>query len=155
VEIDLQYSASTAVKVASKVTGVNLDRSDVSFVISAPAEIVGGQSAGAAMTVITIAAIKNQQVKNDVVITGTIREDGSIGLVGGILAKAKAAEEGGMSLFLVPKGQYVEVPERIGWFTIMRYRPISWLQNYAEEEGWKIKIQEVSTIEEAAELMLA
>jgi len=94
VEIDLQYSASTAVKVASKVTGVNLDRSDVSFVISAPAEIVGGQSAGAAMTVITIAAIKNQQVKNDVVITGTIREDGSIGLVGGILAKAKAAEEG-------------------------------------------------------------
>ena len=73
-EIDLQYSASTAVKVASKVTGVNLDRSDVSFVISAPAEIVGGQSAGAAMTVITIAAIKNQQVKNDVVITGTIRE---------------------------------------------------------------------------------
>ena len=77
-------------------------------------------------------------------------------MVGGILAKAKAAEEGGMSLFLVPKGQYVEVPERIGWFiTIMKYKPISWLQNYAEEKGWKIEIREVSTIEEAVKLMLA
>ncbi len=154
VQVDLQYSAETAVEVAAPVTGVNLGGSDVSFSIEAPAEIVGGPSAGAAMTVITIAAIENRQVRPDAVITGTIREDGGIGLVGEILAKAEAAEEDGMALFLVPDGQYVEVYEQAGASYGVTYKSISWLQSYAQEEGWGLQIQEVSTIEQATKLML-
>jgi len=154
VQVDLQYSAETAVEVAAAVIEVGLGGSDVSFSIEAPAEIVGGPSAGAAMTVITIAAIENRQVRPDVVITGTIREDGSIGLVGEILAKAEAAEEAGMALFLVPEGQYVEVYEQAGASYGVTYKSISWLQNYAQEEGWGLQIQEVSTVAQAAELML-
>lgn len=154
IELDLQSSANTAVSVASGVTGKALDRARVSFSITAPAKIVGGPSAGAAMTVITIAAIENREVKGDVVITGTIQSDHSIGLVGGIYAKAKAANDVGMTLFLVPKGQYVEVSEQVGFITVVRYRSISYLQQYAQEQGWGLQIREVSTIEEAVNLML-
>ena len=38
-------------------------------------------------------------------VTGTINEDGTIGEVGGVLQKAKAAKELGAKLFLVPKGE--------------------------------------------------
>lgn len=154
IELDLQSSANTAVEVASRVTGKSLEAVKVSFSITAPAKIVGGPSAGAAMTVVTIATIENRAVRGDAVITGTINADGSIGLVGGIFAKAKAANDEGMALFLVPKGQYVEVSEQVGPFTVIRYKSISYLQQYAQQNGWGLQIQEVSTIEGAVNLML-
>lgn len=154
IELDLQSSANTAVQVASEVTGKALDAVRVSFTITASAEIVGGPSAGAAMAVITIATVENCAVRGDAVITGIIQADGGIGLVGGIYAKAKAANDEGMALFLVPDGQYVEVSEQVGPSTVVRYKPISYLQQYAQQQGWGLQIQEVSTIEEAADLML-
>ena len=65
--------------------------------------------AGGALTVATIAALLNQTVKEGVVMTGTINEDGTIGSVGGVLKKAKAAKEIGAIVVLVPKGQSTEI----------------------------------------------
>jgi uncharacterized protein len=168
VEIDYQYAQWTAVKVAAEITevaldgdGVGLAGADVTFYVSALPEmaagsiqIVGGPSAGAAMAVLTVAAIENVSVRGDVVLTGEVQADGSIGVVGGIYPKAKAAEDGGMSIFLVPQGQYVEVSETRGPFVWTRYEPISVLINHAEEQGWGLEIQEVPTVEAAANLML-
>ena len=146
---DFQYSGWIAVKVAAELAntlpdndGVGLQGAYVLFIVSSRVgeveiQAVDGPSAGAAATIATVAAIENKRVKGDVIITGTIGEDHKIGLVGGVAAKAQAANDIGASLFLVPEGQYD-----------------SYLQNYATQQGWQVQIQEVATIEEAAALML-
>ncbi len=75
------------------------------YSIKTNATLIGGPSAGAALTVATVAALENKTLKNDIMITGTIWPDGSIGEVGGILEKAKAARDVGIKVFLVPLGQ--------------------------------------------------
>lgn len=172
-QVDLQYSAETAAEVAARLTGTELNNVDVSFSIDTPAEIIGGPSAGAAMTIAAIAAIENRPVRDDVVITGEIRPDGSIGAVGGIIEKAEAAEEAGMSLFLVPYEQSKVVTYQIvlhaeskagfsriaiipqGGIRIRKIEPVIIdLTEYAKQQGWNLEIREVSTVEEALELML-
>jgi uncharacterized protein len=167
VGFDFQYAERTAVKVAAEITGAALDDDgvglkgvDVFFSVSVPTgqtveiQSIDGPSAGVATTILTIAAIENRRVKDNVVITGTVQDDYTIGLIGGVYAKAKAAHDNGATLFLVPKGQYVEVSQQVGPFSYTVYKPISYLQDYAQQQGWGLQIQEVSTIEEAEKLML-
>lgn len=103
--VDTQYSIQLAKSVAENVTKIDASKYDLIYSIESNASIIGGPSAGAALTVATIAALKNERIRTDVMITGTINEDGTIGEVGGILEKAKAAKDVGAKLFLVPKGQ--------------------------------------------------
>lgn len=160
-QIDLQYSANTAVDVASNMAGVNLGSTDVSFTINAgEAQIVGGPSAGAAMTIVTLSAIENKPVKDNVVITGQVRSDGSIQKVGGIIPKSRAAASAGKELFLVPDEKstiesYREVTEQVGPFTYVSYEPYEVdLNEYFENRGWGLEIKEVSNIQEAADFMI-
>jgi len=169
VEADFQYAQWIAVKVAAEYLqlpidddGVGIKGLDIIFSVSSnePIQLVGGPSAGAAMTVLTIAVLDNKQVKNNIVITGEINEDGSIGKVGGLVAKLEAAEAGGKDLFLVPPGQskvtvYSQVAQKVGPFTrILLVPTVIDLNQYAENMGWRIKVQEVATIQEAVALML-
>jgi uncharacterized protein len=103
--VDTQYSIQIAKAVAENVTKINGSNYDLIYSIESNASIIGGPSAGAALTIATIAALKNERLRTDVMITGTINEDGTIGEVGGILEKAKAAKDVGAKLFLVPDGQ--------------------------------------------------
>jgi len=173
VGFDFQYADRTAVKVASKLTGYALDddgegleRADVLFLVSTltgesvEIQSIDGPSAGAATTVATIAALENKIIKENVIITGTINEDGSIGPVGGIFQKAQAASEAGAELFLVPSGQsvvtmYRQVVQQRGPFQWVTYEPVTVdLNEYSENAGWGIEIREVSTVEEAVNLMV-
>ena len=171
VGFDFQYADRTAVKVASRITGYALDDdgeglkgADIIYTVKAQGtiyiEAIDGPSAGAATTVATVAAIEGSKVKENVVITGTINEDGTIGAVGGILDKATAASESGADLFLVPEGQskvtvYREVVRQVGPWRWVTYEPVVIdLNEYAENAGWTMKIMEVSRIEEALDLML-
>lgn len=162
---NFQHADITAVTAAARLAGVKLDddgegiaNTGVHFIVSSGQEVkiqaVEGPSAGAAAAVITYAAIENKTVNENVVITGTISEDGSIGIIGGVAAKAQAAEKRGKDMLLVPEGQYVTVYEKWGLFTIRRRKPISYLKSYADNHGWGLEIREVSTLEEAADLML-
>lgn len=171
VGFDFQYADRTAVKVASRITGYALDDdgeglkgADIVYTVKAQGTIyidaIDGPSAGAATAVATIAAIEGRRVRENVVITGTINEDGSIGAVGGILDKATAASERGADLFLVPEGQstvivYREVVRQSGPWRWTVYEPVAVnLNEYAENAGWAMRIQEVSRIEEVLPLML-
>ena len=103
-----QGSITNAAIVASQVTGVSLASSDiiVSFNGNPSNPIsIDGPSAGAAMTVTMIAAIKNKNMNSNVLITGTIGVDGSVGQIGGQEAKAQGAKAHGATKFLVPVGQ--------------------------------------------------
>lgn len=112
---ELQLSAQTAVKVARETTGANLANKDVLINIESPPEaqglIIQGGSAGAAMTLAAMAAMQGKIVRNDILITGTINNDHSIGRIGAVRAKALAAKESGAVLFLVPVGQKSDVGE--------------------------------------------
>jgi uncharacterized protein len=130
-----QSSAQTAVKVAREITGVNLANKDVLINIESPVEAQGlileGGSAGAAMTLTAIAAMQGKTIRKDVLITGTINEDHSIGKIGAAREKGLAAKESGAVLFLVPVGQKSDVGD-IG-----------------------IEVIEVGTIEDAAQYAIS
>ncbi len=128
----LQISAQNAVHVAREIARADLSRRDISISIEAPRseEVVqiSGESGGAAMTLAVLAALEERNISQDVLITGAVKTDHRIGRVGEVKAKAIAAKEHGAKIFLVPRGQMVEV------------------------EG--LEVREVSTIEEAARYVL-
>jgi uncharacterized protein len=103
--VDTQYSIQIARDVAKNLTKINTDEYDLIYSIKTNATLIGGPSAGAALTIATVAAIENKTLKNDIIITGTIEPDGTIGEVGGVLEKAKVAKDVGIKVFLVPLGQ--------------------------------------------------
>ena len=158
--MDTQKSIQKAKKVAEKYLGKKANNVDLTYIIKADtASVVGGPSAGAAFAVATIAALENKTLKNYVAVTGTIEEDGTIGEVGGILAKGKAVKEGGFKKFLVPKGEkvYTEYKrekecETLGSLKVcdINYRPVE--INVEKEIG--IDVIEVENIKDVLEYMM-
>ena len=160
---DLQESASTALKVAMNYTNSTI-RYDSYIVIKADREInvVDGPSAGGVLTILMIARILGIETRKDVCMTGTILPDGSIGPVGGVLEKAKAAAARGIKIFLVPKGQGkilepVIVSKKIGsgiTITFIKgYKEVP-LEEALRREGYNITIYEVGSIQEALKYFL-
>ncbi len=105
VEPDLQFSVTKAVLVAQSITNYG-NISDFIFTYGGKGfDLIGGESAGAATAILTIAAIQDKPLKSNTLITGTIEPDGSVGEVSGILEKAQVAADSNYSFFLVPNGQ--------------------------------------------------
>lgn len=156
--VDTQYSIQVAKKVAEKITNANLSRVDLLYRIETNASVIEGPSAGAALTVATVALVEGRKVNESVVITGTINPDGTIGPVGGIIPKAKAAKEGGATLFLVPSGQSVQSTykpiqtcEKIAGWTVCR---TEYKREATRVSDVDIDVREVSSIEEALKYFL-
>lgn len=109
--VDFQSSARTAVVVAQNVTGVDLSKKDIIFSISSAnnqdLQAVDGGSAGGAMTVLLISDLLGKSINHQVLMTGTIQPDGTIGQIGAAADKASAAGQFGAKTFLVPQGQAV------------------------------------------------
>jgi len=106
-QVDLQGSARIAAMVASDVLGIDQKLYDFYYIIEIDSPIIGGPSAGGALTVATIAAINNWTIRPGVVMTGMIDPDETIGPVGGIPSKLRAAAANGATIFLVPQGQLI------------------------------------------------
>lgn len=156
--VDFQTSAKTAVKVAENYLGVNLSDKDIIFSITASDDTnlnsVDGQSAGAAMTVLLINELQGKTISDDVVMTGTIMPDGTIGKIGGVSEKADAAGKYGAKVFLVPQSQAITQVEKcqesktaniIYRSCTLEEKPLSGLT----EEKYGMKVIEVNTIDEA------
>ena len=77
-----------AASTATLLTGATLQGREVTFDVKGR---IDGPSAGAAMTVGTLAAFRGDDLNPDVVMTGTINPDGTIGPVGGIPQKVQGA----------------------------------------------------------------
>lgn len=104
-EVDMQGSARLAARVAAQVAGKDVHAHDFFFVVRSGSEQIGGPSAGATMTVGAIASLNDWNVRDDVLMTGTVSPDGTVGPVGGIPQKAAAAADVGVTRFLFPAGQ--------------------------------------------------
>lgn len=103
-EVDIQGSARLAVQVACEVVNQDWKTYDFFITVRSDSPIIGGPSAGGAITVAVIAALQGWEIRSDVVMSGTINPDETVGPVGGLYAKAQAASEVA-DLFLVPEGQ--------------------------------------------------
>ncbi len=104
-EYSTQYSGRIAARVAGNYTNTDMNGFDVIYTIDVNATAIEGPSAGSAMAVSIIAALENRTLPGSIMTTGTINSDGTIGQVGSVVEKAKAAKERGAKIFLVPKGQ--------------------------------------------------
>ncbi len=102
---DTQHSIRMAKLAAEEITGMNVNDYDLIYSIDAKASVVGGPSAGAAMSVATIGALTGRRPNKSVIITGRVNHDGSIGPASAILEKAKASKDIGAKLFLTPLSQ--------------------------------------------------
>lgn len=135
VGIETQNSERIAARVAADAAGVDRTKYDVFFRITANAEIVDGPSGGAAMTLLLLSIFENRSMRGDFSITGTIRSDGSIGAVGGILQKARAASEAGIKVFAIPRGQAMQEGRNVIAYA---------------KKNWNQTVVEVSNVGEAA-----
>lgn len=104
-EVDMQGSARLAARVASRLSGVDVHDTDFFYVVRTGSQQIGGPSAGAALAVGTVAALNGWKVRDDALLTGTVRPDAGVGPVGGIGEKAAAAAQTGIQRFLFPAGQ--------------------------------------------------
>jgi uncharacterized protein len=153
--LDTQQSIQTAKKVAQEITKVDLSKFDLIYSLeNINASVVEGPSAGAALTIATIAVIEGKDLNPKAMITGTINPDGTIGPVGGIIPKAQAAKEIGATTFLVPEGQGTQVNyipeekcERVGYFTFCTTTYKKKIENVGKSVG--INVVEVKDIREA------
>lgn len=157
VEPDTQQSAVTAVEVAKQVAHQDLKDKNVIIDFNVNGTVVGGPSAGAAMTIATISAIENKPIKNGIVITGTIEQDGTIGKVGGIVEKGDAAVENNYKTLLIPQGQNIltyydrqTTQRQVGGFVFYNTKLVPKtvnLQEYFKDKG--LNVIEVSNIQDA------
>lgn len=98
---DTQKSAQIATAVAGNYTNLDLSYYDVIYDLKINATYVEGPSAGAAMTVSTIAALKNMTINQSIAISGLINPDGAIAPAGALYQKGIAAQKSGATVFLV------------------------------------------------------
>lgn len=151
---DTQHSIRIAKNVAGNITGIDVNDYDLVYNVYANASVIGGESAGAALVLATISVLQNRTLRQDVIITGTINHDGTIGPVQAILPKAKAAKANNATLFLVPLLQSREVMyetrqhcEKFGATEFCTEEQIPKKVNISEESG--ITVIEVGSIRDA------
>ena len=133
-----QWRAATAsaAAIASLSTGRVRDR--LSYSVTGP---IDGPSGGAALTVASMAALRGQKLRPDITMTGTIAPDGSIGIVGLIPSKIRAAKEAGFKKILIPAGSFPETDPK----TDEEVDPVA----FARSQGLTAK--RVETIDQAYE----
>ena len=102
-----QWQAATAVAatVASLFSANDPRSIDLQYAVTGP---IDGPSAGAILTVGSLAALLDDALDPTVTMTGTISPDGTIGPVGGVVEKIKAAAAAGFTTVLVPSGSRMQ-----------------------------------------------
>ena len=101
--IDTQVSARMANEIACEYSQVDCSHYDFFYTIKADASTIGGPSAGAAITLLTLSSLLDQPLKKHLAVTGAISSGGVILPVDGIKEKVDAAEKKGYLMVLIPK----------------------------------------------------
>lgn len=103
-KFDTQVSTRFAKEIACDYLDIDCSSYDFFYSIRSGSPIVGGPSAGTALTVLTILMLKGYDIPENIAITGTINSGGLIGPVSGIKEKVTAAGKDGISTVLIPYG---------------------------------------------------
>jgi len=106
-KIDTQASTRIAKEIACDYLKIDCSNLDFIYTIKSESSIIGGPSAGAAMSVITIATLKKTKLNSSVVMTGTINSGNIIGPVGGVKEKIDIAEKSNFKKIIIPFGEKI------------------------------------------------
>ena len=149
-KIDTQISTRFSKQIACDYLDISCDNFDFIYTIRANAPIIGGPSAGAAITALTVAMLEDLKIDESVAVTGTINSGGLIGPVGGLKEKITAAKEAGLKKVLIPKGsRYSKENNQSGNATLQNNTALNTtidLVEYGNKIG--IEVKEVSTLAE-------
>jgi ATP-dependent Lon protease len=113
----MQESARAAVshlRAAAGELGLPADlfrKNDLHIHVPAGAIPKDGPSAGVTMATAILSAIRRQPVRSDIAMTGEITLSGTVLPVGGIREKALAARRYGITTFILPEQNAVDIPE--------------------------------------------
>lgn len=105
---DTQMTTRFAKDIACKYTNTDCSGFDFFYTIKSDSTIIGGPSAGAATTILTISLLKGLALNSSVAITGTINSGDVIGFVSGIKEKLQAASNANITKILIPRGQIID-----------------------------------------------
>ena len=95
-------SMKYAIAYAASYLGLNRSAYNYNFTIVVNNSNISGPSAGLPFTLLAIAALEHRQLPSGIAATGTISPNGTVGEIGGVYDKARAASKDGSRLFLVP-----------------------------------------------------
>ncbi len=101
-KVDTQASTVFANKFACDFLDFDCSKYDFLYSIKSESPIVGGPSASAAVSFLTISMLSGFKTPKNIAITGTINSGGIIGNVGGVKEKILAAENYGLKAVFVP-----------------------------------------------------
>ncbi|MFW6013589.1 MAG: S16 family serine protease [Nanoarchaeota archaeon] len=104
-ELDTQISIRFAREIACDyLPDVDCSRYDFFYTIRSNSIMIGGPSAGAALTMLTLSTLEGWELEDKYTVTGTIKPGGFIGNVGGIGVKLEAAAKEGIETVFLPTG---------------------------------------------------
>lgn len=137
-KLDTQISTRYANQIACDFIDADCSQYDFFYRIRADSSIVGGPSAGAAISVLTVATLTDTPLRKDVAITGTINSGGLIGPVAGISEKAAAAKAEGITTVLVPS---FEIPtngsnQSVEGVAIVKVGSLAQALNHYTDRNW-------------------
>ena len=163
-KVDTQVSTRFAKEIACDFADADCNKYDFFYTITADSSIIGGPSAGAAISALTFSLIKGVKLDENVAVTGTINSGGVIGPVGGLKAKIEAAHKVGIKKVLIPIGESIdssnessEHNETINQSSSNQTSNANQTNDKPEEDfslkkarkEFDIEIKEVSTLDEA------
>ncbi|MFT4310931.1 MAG: S16 family serine protease [Candidatus Woesearchaeota archaeon] len=135
-QVDTQISARVAKEIACHQLDIACEHYDFIYTIKSDSLTIGGPSAGAALSALTIAALQDLPIKRGVSVTGTIGAGGLVGSVGGLFEKVDAAKRNGITTVLVPFGESLDAQNQS-------------IVEYGQKKG--IRVVEVYSIHQVVE----
>jgi ATP-dependent Lon protease len=117
-------SVHNAASVVRQITGEELSNFDIHVNVVGGADI-DGPSAGAAILVAIISAIKGHPVRQDMAMTGEISVRGRVKPVGGLYQKVYGARQSGVTQVIIPAENKDDMPAIIPGVTLL---PVSTIQ---------------------------
>ncbi len=105
--VDTQAAARIAALIASLYAGTDPLSVDWLVSLESNTTTIGGPSASAATALAMYAVLTGRKIPHNISLTGMIDIDGSIGPVGGIVAKLRAMSRIGIKTFFIPAGEEI------------------------------------------------
>ena len=103
-KVDTQISTRYAKEIACDHFKLDCNKYDFIYTIKSNSNIIGGPSAGAAISALTTIAVLDLDYDESITITGTINSGGTVGPVGGVKEKLEAASKAGLKKVMIAKG---------------------------------------------------
>ncbi len=158
-KVDTQISTRYANQIACDYLKKDCTRYNFYYTIRAKASIVGGPSAGAAITVLTISVLSDTPIDDKTLITGTINSGNMIGPVAGLDKKIGAAIKNNFNKVIVPKWQsdlnITEIEEEYPFkeITLVKVRNLDEVMYHFTGKAYNNKVEEIVINEEYTERM--